>query len=73
MKGYRFSKNILTKTMAKRLFEKLLELFLQLMIYTSGDVQEAMNWLNELDKEYKLTDKNYTMADFIKDLKRKDT
>ena len=26
------------------------------------------NWLRELDKEYKLTDKNYTIDDFIEDL-----
>ena len=30
-----------------------------------------MNWLNELDREYKLTDDKYTMADFIRDLKAK--
>lgn len=70
MKGYRFSKYF-NNDDGKTPFEKLLELFLQMMIYTSGDVPEAMNWLNELDREYKLTDKNYTMADFIKDLKDK--
>ncbi len=70
MKGYRFSKYF-DQSEGKTPFDKLLELFLQLMIYTSGDVPEAMNWLNELDREYKLTDKNYTMADFIRDLKEK--
>jgi uncharacterized protein with von Willebrand factor type A (vWA) domain len=34
-------------------------------------VPEALNWMNELDREYKMTDENYTMADFIEDLKRK--
>ena len=70
MKGYRFSKYI-DKNDGKTPFEKLLDLFMQLLTYTSGDVQEAMNWLNELDREYKLTDENYTMADFIRDLKEK--
>src|SRR4051812_27518234 len=70
MKGYRFSKYF-DQGDGKTPFEKLLELFLQLMVYTSGDVPEAMNWLNELDREHNLTDKNYTMADFIKDLKDK--
>src|SRR5436190_8996730 len=70
MKGYRFSKYF-DKEDGKTPFEKLLELFMQLLVYTSGDVNEAMNWLNELDREHHLTDKDYTMADFIKDLKDK--
>lgn len=38
------------------------------MLYTSGDVQEALSWLTELDKEYKLTTPEYGMGDFIRDL-----
>ncbi|MBK8703170.1 MAG: VWA domain-containing protein [Saprospiraceae bacterium] len=49
-------------------FDKLLKLFQELLLYTSGDVAEALAWLTELDKEYKLTDENYGMADFIQDL-----
>ena len=30
-----------------------------------------MDWLRELDKEYELTDENYTIDDFIEDLKAK--
>lgn len=37
-------------------------------MYTSGDVQEALSWLTELDKEYNLTNDEYGMADFIQDL-----
>jgi Ca-activated chloride channel family protein len=70
MKGYRFSKYI-DRDDGKTPFQKLLDLFMQLLVYTSGDVQEALNWLNELDREYKLTDDKYTMADFIRDLKEK--
>lgn len=51
-------------------FERLLKVFLELLNYTSGDVPEAMNWMNELDKEYNLTNDDYTMADFIEDLKK---
>ena len=49
-------------------FEKLLKLFQELLVHTSGDVSEALSWLTELDKTYNLTDENYGMADFIQDL-----
>ena len=52
-------------------FEKLFEIFKELITHTSGDFDEAINWLRELDKEYKLTDKNYTIDDFIEDLLKK--
>ena len=32
---------------------------------------EAMQWLNELDKKYQLTDDEYGMGDFIDELKDK--
>ncbi len=49
-------------------FEKLLKIFKDLLVHTSGDVREALSWLTELDKQYQLTDKNYGIADFIEDL-----
>ncbi len=49
-------------------FERLLSIFQDLLIYTSGDVSEALAWLTELDKEYDLTNAEYGMADFIQDL-----
>ena len=52
-------------------FEKLFEIFKELITHTSGDFDEAIDWLRELDKEYKLTDDNYTIDDFIKDLLKK--
>jgi uncharacterized protein with von Willebrand factor type A (vWA) domain len=52
-------------------FDKLFDVFKELITHTSGDVNEALDWLRELDKEYKLTDENYTIDDFIEDLKRK--
>jgi len=52
-------------------FEKLFEIFQELITHTSGDVEEALDWLRELDKEYELTDDNYTIDDFIEDLKAK--
>jgi uncharacterized protein with von Willebrand factor type A (vWA) domain len=52
-------------------FERLFEIFGELIVHTSGDVDEALEWLNVLDKEYSLTNDKYTMDDFIEDLKKK--
>ncbi|MFV8323736.1 vWA domain-containing protein [Flavobacterium sp. LS2R12] len=52
-------------------FDKLFGIFKELITHTSGDFDEAIDWLRELDKEYKLTDEHYTIDDFIEDLKKK--
>jgi len=52
-------------------FDRLFEVFKELITHTSGDFDEAIDWLRELDKEYKLTDSSYTIDDFIDDLKKK--
>lgn len=52
-------------------FERLFSIFKELIVHTSGDFDEAIDWLKQLDKEYKLTMPEYTIADFIEDLKNK--
>lgn len=52
-------------------FDKLFEIFKELITHTSGDFDEAIDWLRQLDVEYKLTDENYSIEDFIEDLKKK--
>ena len=52
-------------------FERLFAVFKELIVHTSGDFDEAINWLKELDKEYRLTTKDYSIEDFIEDLKKK--
>lgn len=52
-------------------FEKLFEIFQELITHTSGDFDEAIDWLRQLDQEYELTNDDYTIDDFIEDLKRK--
>ena len=52
-------------------FDKLFDIFKELIVHTSGDFDEAIDWLRQLDKEYKLTDETYTIDDFIEDLKQK--
>ena len=51
-------------------FDKLFEIFKELITFTSGDFDETINWMKELDKEYNLTNEDYTIDDFIEDLKR---
>src|SRR5690606_36725927 len=52
-------------------FDKLFELFKELITHTSGVFEEAIYWLRQLDKEFKLTTPSYTVDDFIEDLKNK--
>ncbi len=52
-------------------FDKLFGIFKELITHTSGDFDEAIDWLRELDKEYKLTTPDYTIEDFIEDLKQR--
>ncbi|MCR9287621.1 MAG: VWA domain-containing protein [Bacteroidetes bacterium] len=67
MIGWRFGEYIPGKNEGS-IFDRLLKLFQELLVHTSGDVSEALSWLTELDKEYGLTSKDYGMADFIQDL-----
>src|SRR6195952_4225014 len=70
MRGYGFSK-FTPQQLPKGGFDELLKLFLELLNYTAGDAGEALQWMNELDKQYKLTNDQYGMGDFIEDLKNK--
>src|SRR6478735_68145 len=68
MLGYRFTKYIQDLDPEASNFEKLFNLLRQLLTYTSGDAGEALQWLTELDKQYQLTNNEYGMGDFIRDL-----
>ncbi len=70
MLGYRFAEFV-PDDKGKTPFEKLLDLFLQILNYTAGDVAEAFRWLNELDRKYQLTGDEYGMGDFIEELREK--
>jgi Ca-activated chloride channel family protein len=69
MEGFRFSRFESDKE--QKPFERLLKLFKEVLLYVSGDVDEALNWMTELDRKYSLTTDDYGMGDFIDDLKRK--
>jgi uncharacterized protein with von Willebrand factor type A (vWA) domain len=66
MLGWQFSEY--TPDDGDTIFEKLLKLFQELLLHTAGNVAEALAWLTELDRQYKLTSDDYGMADFIQDL-----
>ena len=69
MIGYRFTKYL--EQEGTSLFDRLLELFKELLIHTSGDVSEALSWLTEIDKQHNLTTPEYGIADFIQELEEK--
>jgi Ca-activated chloride channel homolog len=70
MLGHRFTKYIPPPESEKSDFERLLKIFMQLILLTSGNVGEALQWLTEVDKQYKLTNDQYGIGDFIEDLKK---
>lgn len=69
MLGYLFTEYIPPPDKSR--FEQLFDLFMQMLVHTSGDVDEALHWLNQLDQRYGLTDDEYGMGDFIEELKEK--
>ena len=49
--------------------QSLMQLFSHLLVQTSGDVEEAMEWLRQLAEEYGIFDENLSMEDLIQKLK----
>jgi len=49
--------------------QSLMQLFSHLLVQTSGDVEEAMEWLRHLAEEYGIFDENLSMEDLIAKLK----
>lgn len=71
MIGNRFTEFIPTQNPEQTTFDNLLNIFLQLMVITAGDVSEALSWLTNLDKQYRISNDKYGIGDFIEDLKSK--
>lgn len=70
MKGFKFTKYTPQKKGGSK-FDQLLNIFMQLITMTSGNVSQALSWMSDLDRKYQLTDDSYGMANFIQDLKDK--
>ena len=71
MIGFNFTKFIPKNNADQSDFEGLLKVFLEILTYTSGDVAEALSWLTQLDKQYNLTNDQYGIGDFLRDLEDK--
>jgi len=69
MIGIRFT-DYIHADQTKKKFEDLLNIFLQLLTMASGDVAQALDWMNQLDQKYSLTSNEYGMGDFIDELKK---
>lgn len=68
MKGFLFTQ--FREGDARTPFQKLLDLFMELLQYTNADPTEALDWLTQLDAKYGLTNNEYGIGDFIEDLKQ---
>lgn len=55
---------------ARTPFEKLLPLFLEMLTHTSGDVEEALDWMDQVDKEHGVYTPEYGRKEFEADLRK---
>jgi hypothetical protein len=67
-KGFIFSKHIPEEISN---FDRVFDLFKDLLTHTSGDIEEAFEWLDMLDKEYDIFNDEYSLEDFEEDLKKR--
>jgi uncharacterized protein with von Willebrand factor type A (vWA) domain len=49
-------------------FEKLFDIWKEVIVHVSGDVDESFEWMETIDAEYKLTTPDYTLDDFRHEL-----
>jgi Ca-activated chloride channel family protein len=52
-------------------FDRVFDVFKDLLTHTSGDIEEAFEWLEMLDKEYNIFTDEYSLQDFEDDLKKR--
>jgi Ca-activated chloride channel family protein len=67
-KGFTFSKHVPEEVSH---FDRVFDVFKDLLTHTSGDIEEAFEWLDMLDKEYDIFTDEYTLEDFEEDLKKR--
>lgn len=67
MKGLRFTKYFPNES-DNASFDSFKKIFFELLNYTSGDVAEALDWMNELDQQHGFSNAQYGMGDFLEDL-----
>ena len=64
---------VISKHVAKEVehFDRVFDIFKELLTHTSGDIDEAFDWLNSLDNEYNIFSDAYKLEDFEEDLKKR--
>ena len=67
-RGITFSKHIPKKISP---FERVFEIFKDLLTHTSGNLEETFRWLDILDKEYQIFTDEYSLEQFEEDLKKR--
>ncbi|MCJ8290029.1 MAG: VWA domain-containing protein [Crocinitomicaceae bacterium] len=67
-KGFTFSKHTPKETSH---FDRVFDVFKELLTHTSGNIEEAFEWLDTLDKEYDIFTDEYSLEDFEEDLKKR--
>lgn len=63
--GFIFSKHTL-KDIAP--FDRVFDIFKELLTHTAGDLEETFEWLATLDQEYNIFNEEYSLEDFKEDL-----
>ena len=71
MLGHRFTHFIPELDATKQTFDSLYNVFRELLLITSGDPQEALSWLTNLDQQYGMSSADYGIGDFIEELKER--
>ena len=67
-KGFTISKHVAEEVAH---FDRVFDIFKELITHTSGDIDEAFSWLDTLDKEYNIFSEEYSLQDFEEDLKKR--
>lgn len=67
-KGVMFSKHV-PKSISN--FDRVFDIFKELLTHTSGNIEETFEWLDILDKEYSIFTEDYSLTDFEEDLKKR--
>ncbi|MDG1252315.1 MAG: VWA domain-containing protein [Schleiferiaceae bacterium] len=52
-------------------FDRVFGIFKELLTHTSGEIDEAVDWLKTLDKEYQIFSEAYRLENFMEDLKKR--
>ncbi|MCO5276534.1 MAG: VWA domain-containing protein [Saprospiraceae bacterium] len=69
MLGWQFTKY--NPDTQKSKFDELLSIFQELLIYSAGEVANAIQWLMEMDRDYEITSDDYGIRDFLDELAQK--